>query len=138
MARVLFRSLTCEAPRLHQAGGKKLAGTGRRDAGRDGSCGYRWWKGRPGPGEQFLERAGGRLAAGNTAGQLLLFAARDRLGVAVAEVTALAAIELPHRGHQPVLDRLRGGERKAVVERQCRIVPGKILGLCPNWLGLRL
>src|SRR5207244_13285061 len=70
-------------------------GRQRRRRGRyDGRCyGRRVRGGRGKAGEQFLQRARGRVAAGHAAGQLLLLAARDRLGVALAEVAALAAID---------------------------------------------
>src|SRR5690349_4069254 len=140
MPRVLLRAVAGETRRLDESGGKEFAGTSRRGrrAARDSSGGHREGSGIADPGEQLFQRARGCLPSGHAAGQLRLLTARYGLGIAAAQIAALAAIELSHRGHEPMLDRPRGGEREAVVERQCRVVPRKVLGLCLSWLGLRL
>ncbi len=52
----------------------------------------------------------------------------QRVGVGPAQIAALTAIELAHRGHEAVLERLALGERHALAEFEGRIVPGQVFG----------
>jgi hypothetical protein len=86
-------------------------------------------------GDQLLQRARCRTAAGNAAREAALAAARDRLGVALAEIAALPAVELRHRRHEPTLERSSGGEGEAGFELERRIMPGKTLRLADGGFG---
>ena len=75
-----------------------------------------------------FHRPRGGLAAGDAEGGRGFTPLGQRIGVGAAEIAALAAIELAHRGHQPILERLALGERHALVQFEGRVVPGEVFG----------
>ena len=76
---------------------------------------------------QLLHLALGFLAARHAAAHVGLGAGPHGLGVGLAEIAALAAIELGHRGHQLAGRLAVLGERQALGHGERRVVPGEIL-----------
>ena len=74
---------------------------------------------------QFLEHAGGFLAARHAQVQPLFLAGKDRTRVILAVVAALAAILLRHRRHHLPAQRLGVGQLHALGQRQGLVVPGR-------------
>jgi len=128
MADIFFGTLTTEAERAIEPRRQRRRRSERRRRSLD------FWRARDSRRggrrrrDELLEHAGGFLATRHAAGEALLLAARDRLGIRLAEITALPAIELAHRGHHSPLLRAAVRELHALVERQRRVVPGKFLG----------
>src|SRR5437660_1416356 len=65
--------------------------------------------------DELLEGADGVAAAGGTAGEVLLIATGNRLGVGLTQVATGPAVELGHGGHEHALARFALGELEALV-----------------------
>src|SRR5262249_4862835 len=75
---------------------------------------------------ELLERAQRVLAAGHAQVQPPLGLEKQRVGVVLAGVAALAAILLAHRGHHAPAQRPTVGELHALADRQRLVVPGRL------------
>ena len=76
---------------------------------------------------QRLEHAGGFLAAGHAEIQPLFLLRKDRVGIVLTVVAALAAVLLRHRRHHAAAQRPAFGELHALGERQRLVVPGRFV-----------
>ena len=74
---------------------------------------------------EFLQLLGGRPAPRDTLAQIGLRTRCNRFRVGLAQIAALAAVELTHRSHHSALDRPPLCELYALIESKRRVVPGK-------------
>ena len=87
-------------------------------------------------GQKLLQLALGLLAARHAAAHVGLGARPHGLGIGLAEIAALAAIELGHGGHELALGLALLGKLQPLGHRQRRVVPGEVLVRLGGGIGL--